>query len=173
MHSNCRWVFEKVTTSEWPLGAVCWVGVCWALKASLFLSYGWHGRKGHLPFSGWGLTGSTCRYESARLNWHQPRHSCTHQERVLASLWQCQEKNDARDSGGLCSRYFIAVPWVSALETSSSSSVIGSTALAPLSQLLLLFAFTFVTSFCHEWCLVYAECIPDGTTHLSAWSLCQ
>lgn len=48
---------------------------------------------------------------------------------------------------GLHKQYFVAVPSVSTLEISSYPHVIWSTTLTSLSQLLFLFAFTFVTSF--------------------------
>lgn len=70
------------------------------------------------PFLG-ELMGSTCHRESAGLDWHWLWHSCTCQEQMPANLWQCQRKQWFKNSGTLCTLYFTAVPWVSALGISS------------------------------------------------------
>lgn len=170
--------FQRRWLQRWLLEAAHWQGFCWALKVYLCFSAiaGMTGG-GHLPFS-WG----GCEWELMAA----PAAACQQDgtgtsHSVPAPVGgECQPTSDSvqtpstipETSGRLHSQSLVAVPWISALE-SCSPRVTGSTALDSLSQLLLLFSFPVVTSFHCEWCLVYAECIPDGAAHLSSWSLCQ
>lgn len=111
------------------------------LGFSLFLGYGWHGWRGHLPFSEGELMGSTCRSESAGPAWHRLRLPAPVGSGCQPTSDNVKKNNDSRNSGVLHMRYFIAVPRVSALITSFHPCAAGTAALAPLSQLHFSFRF--------------------------------